>query len=391
MKSQKKSFTWLIIFLVGFPQISETIYTPSLSDLALHFKVSGSQIQHTLSIYFCGFAIGVFLWGILSDYTGRKPAMLTGIALYSIGSLLCLRAPGFEDLLWARFIQALGAAAGSNVSQTILRDTYNDRERVAVFSKISAVLAFSPAIGPLAGSIIASVWDVSMVFGALVLTGIVAFTWSVLRLQETRVQGATTTYNLKAIGRNIVTDKSFWIWGGLIGVINGIIFSYYGEAPFIFIDHLHFSMVAYGCIGFVVALASFCGAWCCKRLSQSRSKQQVLYFGNFAFLTGIGIYLVAVLCLSPFHTLMIAALLLAIFVVMFGITCMLPVCLSNALVRHKGYLGIAGTVLGLYYYTLVGGITWLMSAFHNATLLAFPLFLLLWFVINTGLILVNRE
>jgi polar amino acid transport system substrate-binding protein len=60
MKQQSKSFIWLIIFLVGFPQISETIYTPSLNDLVHLFKVSANDIQKTLSIYFAGFAIGVF-------------------------------------------------------------------------------------------------------------------------------------------------------------------------------------------------------------------------------------------------------------------------------------------------------------------------------------------
>lgn len=185
MKNQKKSFIWLIIFLVGFPQISETIYTPSLSELATHYGVTGNQIQQTLSIYFAGFAIGVFLWGILSDFIGRKSAMLIGIVIYIAGSFLCLHAVDFQTLLLARFVQAVGASVGSNVSQTILRDTYSDKERIAVFSKISAVLAFSPAIGPLLGSVVASIWDVSMLFKLLILIGGIALLWSITGLVET--------------------------------------------------------------------------------------------------------------------------------------------------------------------------------------------------------------
>ena len=113
MKNKKKSFIWLIIFFVGFPQISETIYTPSLSELALYYKVTGNQIQQTLSIYFVGFSLGVFLWGMLSDFIGRRPSMIIGIVVYIIGSFLCLYAIDLQVLLFARFVQALGAAVGS--------------------------------------------------------------------------------------------------------------------------------------------------------------------------------------------------------------------------------------------------------------------------------------
>lgn len=391
MKNQKKSFIWLIIFLVGFPQISETIYTPSLSELATHYDVTGNQIQQTLSIYFAGFAIGVFLWGILSDFIGRKSAMLIGIVVYIVGSFLCLHALDFQALLLARFIQALGAAVGSNVSQTILRDTYSDQERISVFSKISAVLAFSPAIGPLLGSIVASIWHVSMLFKLLILIGSVALLWSASSLSETLDFESKPKYDFRKIGRNIISDRSFWILGGLIGTINGVIFSYYGEAPFVFIEQLNFSLIEYGCIGFLVAFASFCGAKFCKRISAKKSSQYVLYFGNFTFLLGILIYSLAVLLCADWTPCLVVLILLAIFVIMFGITCMLPICLSNALVHHKAYLGIAGAILGLYYYAIVGGITWVSSYFHSSSLLVFPILLFCWFIINTGLIRLNSK
>lgn len=228
--------------------------------MATDYGVSNHQIQKTLSIYFIGFAIGVLLWGILSDIIGRKSSMVMGIVLYIIGSYLCLQSPSFSSLLFTRFIQAIGAAAGSNVSQTILRDTFNKKERTAVFSTISAVLAFSPAIGPLLGSIVASLWDVYMVFVVLILLGTIALFWSSFGLKETLQPNKKPQLNFKQISKKIVNDKVFWIYGGLIGILNGIIFSYYGEAPFIFMEYFKFSMIQYGCLGCIVALASFFGA-----------------------------------------------------------------------------------------------------------------------------------
>ncbi|TDS51279.1 multidrug effflux MFS transporter [Myroides indicus] len=391
MKQQTKSFIWLIIFLVGFPQISETIYTPSLNDLAHLLNVSANDIQKTLSIYFAGFAIGVFLWGILSDFIGRKRSMLIGIAIYLLGSFLCLRSTEFHFFLLARFIQAVGAAVGSNVSQTILRDVYNEKERVGVFSTISAVLAFSPAIGPMLGSIVASIWNVSMVFRLLMIIGSIAFIWSLFGLKETLNVKTKINYNFHVIGQNILKDRLFWIYGGIIGVVNGVIFSYYGEAPFIFIEMLRFSIVEYGYIGFVVALASFSGARFCKSMNKKISNYKILTTGNFVFFVGIFIFFFAVTFLEPSSVLFIIILLLAIFIIMFGLACLLPVCLSNVLLHHKNYLGIAGAFLGLYYYVVVCVITLIMSWFHSPELYVYPLFLLFWFLVNWILMMFNRK
>ena len=63
MKNEKVSVPSLLlmIILVAFPQISETIYTPSLPDISKALHVSNNEVQLTLSVYFAGFALGVFL------------------------------------------------------------------------------------------------------------------------------------------------------------------------------------------------------------------------------------------------------------------------------------------------------------------------------------------
>ncbi|WP_283808930.1 MFS transporter [Vagococcus allomyrinae] len=115
----------LLITLVGFPQLSETIFTPSLPEIATALGVSMSTTQLTMSIYFFAFAFGVFFWGWLSDRVGRRPAMLYGISIYGLGSFLCLVSPTMELLLLARFIQAFGASTGSVTTQTILRESFD--------------------------------------------------------------------------------------------------------------------------------------------------------------------------------------------------------------------------------------------------------------------------
>src|SRR5580692_6531866 len=149
--NKKKLSISLLIALVGFPQISETIYTPALPNVANGLQASAYMVEATLSIYFLGFALGVLLWGTISDWCGRRNAMLMGIIVYGIGTLGCANVGTIEALLAWRFLQAFGASVGSVLTQTILRDSYNGEERTKLFSVMSGALAFSPAIGPVLG------------------------------------------------------------------------------------------------------------------------------------------------------------------------------------------------------------------------------------------------
>ncbi|GIP04969.1 hypothetical protein J28TS4_33760 [Paenibacillus lautus] len=180
----------LFIVLVGFPQISETIYTPSLPDIAHHLGAGNNAIQLTLSIYFLGFAFGVYCWGRLSDSIGRRPAMLWGILVYGLGSLGCYLSGSAEWLLVSRFIQAFGASTGSVVTQTILRETVDGAKRHGVFAQISAALAFTPAIGPLIGGWVDQSLGFRAVFFTLVILSAAVLTYTWISLPETRVQAA---------------------------------------------------------------------------------------------------------------------------------------------------------------------------------------------------------
>ena len=70
---------WLVVGLMMFPQIVETIYSPVLTHIATQFRVSEGQASQTLSVYFLAFAVGVVCWGRLCDLIGRRPAMLAGL------------------------------------------------------------------------------------------------------------------------------------------------------------------------------------------------------------------------------------------------------------------------------------------------------------------------
>jgi MFS family permease len=70
-----------------------------------------------------GFAVGVLIWGNLSDSYGRKLCLLTGFLIYVLSCCICYLADNINMLLAARFMQAFGASVGSVLGTAIARDT----------------------------------------------------------------------------------------------------------------------------------------------------------------------------------------------------------------------------------------------------------------------------
>ncbi|MNO40607.1 Inner membrane transport protein YdhC [compost metagenome] len=388
MKKYAAPSLLLMIVLVAFPQISETIYTPSLPDISVALGVSSSSVQLTLSIYFIGFALGVFCWGWLSDFIGRRPSMLGGLIVYGIGSLMCFYSESINLLLVSRFIQAFGAATGSIITQTILRESVSGNKRHAMFAQISAVIAFTPAVGPLIGGWVDQAFGFSAVFFTLVMMSILLFVYAFLKLPETTDVSKRKKVAILPIVKRMLALPRVLVFGLLIGGINGVLFSYYAEAPFIFIEHFNISPGVYGFLGILVALASIVGAMMSRRLLTLYAPEKIIHIGCLVMATGsLLLTFVSSLGTLP-DMILIVCILITLFVLLMGAGMALPNCLSLALVHFQDVVGTAGAIFSLGYYLLVSLVTWGMSALHSGSLLTMPIYFL---VISGGMWLLGKK
>lgn len=369
----------LLIALVGFPQISETIYTPALPKVASGLLTSAYMVEATLAIYFLGFALGVVLWGTISDWCGRRNAMLIGLLVYGLGTLGCANVQSVEALLAWRFLQAFGASVGSVITQTILRDAYDGAERIKLFSVMSGALAFSPAIGPLLGGFISEFLGWRANFWVLVTLAVVLSIWSYFSLPETRPKHITRLSMNKITSLFMDMMSSCRLWGHvlLIAATNSILFGFYQEAPFVFIEQMGIKPSYYGFFGLLIAAATILAARVSYRQSSYFSAQAIIQSGTIYVLGGS--FLFALNVLTGFFLVKgagIAIAILTLFLVFFGVGLIIPNSLSQALKPYQMAAGTAGSIFGGCYYCLIAGCTWLMSALHNGTSLPLAFYML---------------
>ncbi|MCK7430497.1 MFS transporter [Enterobacter chengduensis] len=344
MNTYKQPPLWLLTLLIMFPQLVETIYSPALPDIARAFQVGSERAAQTLSVYFVAFAVGVALWGWLSDHIGRRPAMMAGLLCYGIGSAVALVAPGFSVLLMARMVAAMGAAAGSVVVQTMLRDSYESTALARVFSVMGAALAISPVFGLVSGGWLVSLYGHTGVFVALVSLALVLLTLTAFLLPETRSEN-TSSAPFGGLVFRMASDARLWKNAVLVALLNTMLFSYYSLAPFLF-GQLGWSPRAFGWTGIVLAFASLSGSlWNRKLLSVGLSPEQLVKNAcMLALLSGITAW---VLQQSAWILLPMAGIVVA-----YGIA--IPNVLSQALNLYREQAGAAGALFGLVYYMLLG-------------------------------------
>lgn len=370
----------LIIFLLGFPQIGETIYTPSLPDIARAFATSDTLAELTLGVFFLGFAFGVLIWGYVADRIGRRPTMLIGLAIYLMGSLGCCLSPSIAWLLGFRVLQALGASVGSVVTLTMLRDVYSGKERSKIFGQIGAALAISPAIGPMIGGYMDEWvgWEGNFVILALI--GLLLLIYSYFVLPETKHPEKTKTLRAGFLetARRMIFHKKVWGYSFLIGASNGILFSYYAEGPFIFIDLLNFTPSHYGLLGIVVGAASMMASALSHRLSTYFSYEKIISLCCTTMVLGT----LALSLNAFFGVISVDKGLLATFafigpltIIFAAMWILVPNCLSHALEDYQEMLGTASSLFGFSYYMLIALFTALIGYFHNGTSLPLPLYL----------------
>ncbi|QYX63733.1 multidrug effflux MFS transporter [Shewanella putrefaciens] len=372
----------LAVLLMMFPQIMETIYSPALPNIAQSFAVSVAGASQTLSVYFIAFAIGVFCWGRLADIIGRRKAMLAGLVCYAIGSALALMVSDFSLLLLARVLSAFGAAVGSVITQTMMRDSYSGEELAKVFSVMGMSLGISPVIGLLLGSVLSAYWGYQGVFVALMVSAIVLLFLSVKSLPETK-PAHTQKIAIGKLAIKMLTDSGIIKNTLLVAAFNLMWFSYFSLAPFMF-EAQGLSTLAFGTSGLLLGFGAFLGSYVNKiLLGRGYASAQLVRFASaIALVGGLGIWLFQSTVLGLNNVYFLAPMLLI--VIAYGIA--IPNILSSALANYRAYAGSAGALFGLFYYILLGlGLGGAGIIHHLGMVVTFSALLCVGLGVNLGL------
>ncbi len=187
------------LLIVGLDTTIVNVALPSIHR-ALHASVSG--LQWTISAYTLVLASLLMLAGSTADRIGRRLVFQVGLAVFSIGSLLCGIAPSLGFLIAARVVQAIGGSMLNPVAMSIIRNVFEDpRERAHAIGAWGAVFGLSMALGPVVGGALIAASGWRAVFFINVPIGLAAIALTALYVPESRAQRAR---RLDPVGQGLV-------------------------------------------------------------------------------------------------------------------------------------------------------------------------------------------
>lgn len=180
-----KEFVALMAALMAVNALSIDAMLPVLPQMGAALGITAeNEQQWIITSYLLGFGGAQLFYGPFADHFGRKPVLLTGLAIYAAFTVVAAFSSSLDVMIVARALEGAGAAATRVLAITIIRDCYSGRVMARVMSLTFIVFLAAPVIAPSLGQAIVLVAPWPWIFGVLGVFGAAAAAWAWLRLPE---------------------------------------------------------------------------------------------------------------------------------------------------------------------------------------------------------------
>ena len=238
----------MLVAVAAVSPLGINVYLPSMPGMARSLGVDFSTIQLTLSLYLAAVAIGQLVIGPLSDRFGRRPVLLSGLALFVLGSLICLAAPNVGVLLLGRAVQAVGGCAGITLSRAIVRDLYGREQAASMIGYVTMGMAVAPMVAPTIGGVLEMLYGWRAAFVFLAAFGGLTLIVAARQLPETnhnRGSGGSARQLLHGYAC-LARSRPFWGYTLTTAFSTAVFFAFIAGAAYVMIDLMGRSPVEYG-------------------------------------------------------------------------------------------------------------------------------------------------
>ncbi len=255
------------------------MYLPAMPLIGDNLGVTPMGMQSTITAYFAAFGIAQMFYGPWADQAGRKLPLYAGIAMFVLGTILCMTATSGTGLIAGRFVQGLGGAALGVVPRAIVRDMMTGAEATRMMAKIMLTFSVSPMLAPLVGSALLVITGWRGIFAALLVASVVSLALLALAQPETLSPQNRRPFKMRFLLKGcgeLLVDKTFMLltFVGAFGF--GSFFIFLASASYVYQQGFGLTSTQFS-IAFAVNAMAFIGA------SQGASRATVR-FGNMPVL-----------------------------------------------------------------------------------------------------------
>ncbi|MGI6217873.1 MAG: Bcr/CflA family efflux MFS transporter [Coriobacteriales bacterium] len=269
------------------------MYTPAVPDMPAYFSTSEAMVNLTIAGFYLFFAVGLLVFGPVSDRYGRKPILVGGVLVFVVGSCLCAVSLSITALIVFRVIQAIGAGAACAVSTAIIKDCFREERRTQLLSVLQVLMVVGPVFAPLIGGFILMFSDWRMIFWVIAIVGAVCLVISLAFAEslspDKRVKGGIgeSLSRMAAVGKN----RGFACLLLMVSLFSIPYMAYVAIASYVYVDFFGTTQQVYSYFFAFTAAVSAFGPAIYLKLSKWVTKRQFTY-GVLVVCLGVAVCLI---------------------------------------------------------------------------------------------------
>ncbi|MBP8133112.1 MAG: multidrug effflux MFS transporter [Zoogloea sp.] len=292
----------LLAALATVGPFSIDTYLPALHAIGADLHATQIEVQQTLTAYMLPMGVMVLWHGAISDAYGRKRVILVSMLLFMLASLVCVFADSINMLLIGRGLQGISAGAGMVIGRAVVRDLLEGPAAQRLMSHVSMAFAVGPAIAPILGGWIFSVFGWRAVFVFLAVLGLALAALTAWKLPETHPPEARHPLHPGPLARrykHVFTTPGFLLLTFAVSFNFNGFFIYVLSAPVFLMHHLGLPETGFGWFFIPCVLGMMAGSGLSARLAGRLSQARTIGIGFGVMLVAAAINLAVSYLLTP--------------------------------------------------------------------------------------------
>jgi len=195
--------------------LNETVMGVALPHLMADLAIPASTAQWVTTAFMLTMAVVIPVTGFLIQRFTTRTMFLAAMGLFSLGTLVCALAPGFEVLIAGRVVQATGTAIMLPLLMTTVMTVTPAASRGRTMGNISIVISVAPALGPTISGLVLSVLPWRWLFVLVLPVALGALALGAARLPNLTEPRAARVDVLSVV-------LSAFAFGGLVYGLSGL-------------------------------------------------------------------------------------------------------------------------------------------------------------------------
>ncbi|MGX7163536.1 MFS transporter [Enterococcus massiliensis] len=174
----KKNKRWMMLAIYGatfMTAIESTIVVTAANDIFKSFNNQNDSVSLLFSSYLFASAIATPFLSHWADQIGKKKIFLFGLALFTLGTMLCGLSTSYLSLIIFRVIQGIGSGGILPITFALIGDLFDLEQRGKIMGLNNSAWGIASLIAPLLGGMLVSNFTWHWIFFINIPFGIAVF------------------------------------------------------------------------------------------------------------------------------------------------------------------------------------------------------------------------